>query len=43
MILERELGSEAARVVLGQKSIQSTQHYGKHDLARATEIMKQQG
>lgn len=43
MIIEREIGTEAARVVLGQKSIQSTQHYGKHDLARAAEVMKQVG
>ena len=43
MLLERELGSEAARVVLGQKSIQSTQHYGKLDVQRAAEIMKQVG
>ncbi|HMP16011.1 MAG TPA: tyrosine-type recombinase/integrase [Gemmatales bacterium] len=43
MLLEKELGSEAARVVLGQKSIQSTQHYGKLDVQRAAEIMKQVG
>lgn len=43
MLIERELGSEAARVVLGQKSIQSTQHYGKHDLAHAADVMKQLG
>jgi integrase len=43
MDLEREEGSEAARCVLGQKSIQSTQHYGKIDLGRAQEVMTRRG
>jgi integrase len=43
MEIEREEGSDAARCVLGQKSIQSTQHYGKLDLARAAEIMECHG
>jgi integrase len=35
MVIEREEGAEAARCVLGQKTIQSTQHYGKIDVGRA--------
>lgn len=43
MEIESADSLEAARTVLGQKSIQSTQHYGKLDLARATEIMARLG
>jgi integrase len=43
MRIEREAGVDAARAVLGQKSIQSTQHYGKLDAARAAEVMKKLG
>lgn len=43
MDIERTEGSEAARCVLGQKTIQSTQHYGKIDLERATKVLSQRG
>jgi integrase len=43
MAIERQEGSEAARCVLGQKSIQSTQHYGKIDLGRAQDVMARLG
>lgn len=43
MDIESNASSEAARAVLGQKSIQATQHYGKLDLKRATEVMVKLG
>jgi integrase len=43
MDVERAEGAEAARCVLGQKTIQSTQHYGKIDLGRAAEVMARLG
>jgi integrase len=43
MVIEREEGSDAARAVLGQKSIQSTQHYGRLDQVKAGEVMKRLG
>jgi integrase len=43
MVIEREAGSDAARCVLGQRSIQATTHYGKLDLGRAQEIMQKIG
>jgi integrase len=43
MAIEREEGSDAARCILGQKSIQSTQHYGKIDVGRAQEVMARLG
>jgi integrase len=43
MVIEREEGAEAARCVLGQKTIQSTQHYGKLDVGRAVEVQKRIG
>jgi len=43
MDLERSLGSEAARCVLGQKSIDATQHYGTIDVGRAIDAMKKMG
>jgi hypothetical protein len=43
MVIEREEGSEAARCVLGQKTIQSTQPYGKIDVGRAIEVMGRLG
>jgi integrase len=43
MVIEREEGSEAARCVLGQKTIQSTQHYGKIDVSRAVAVMAKLG
>jgi integrase len=39
MDIERTAGSEAARCVLGQKSIEATQHYGQVDVRRAAEVM----
>jgi hypothetical protein len=43
MLIERELGSEAARCVLGQKSINATQHYGRLDTDRAAAVMAKIG
>jgi integrase len=43
MLIERTVGAEAARAVLGQKCIQATQHYGQQDLGKATEVMIQLG
>jgi integrase len=43
MDIERAEGSEAARCVLGQKSIQSTEHYGKIDVGCAAEVMGRLG
>jgi integrase len=43
MDIERTDGTEAARCVLGQKSIQSTQHYGKIDVAHAQNVMRRSG
>jgi integrase len=43
MEVERAEGSEAARCLLGQKSIQATQHYGTLDLGRARDTMKRLG
>jgi integrase len=43
MDIERVEGAEAARCVLGQKTIQSTQHYGKIDVGRAAAVMAKLG
>lgn len=43
MAIERLEGADAARAVLGQKSIQSTQHYGRLDLHKASEVMTKLG
>jgi hypothetical protein len=43
MDIERQQGAEAARCVLGQKSIESTQHYGTIDVGRAREVMERLG
>jgi integrase len=43
MVLEREFGSDAARCVLGQKSIDATVHYGQQDLGHAVDVMKRRG
>ena len=43
MEVRRQLGDEAARSLLGQKSIQSTQHYGTLDLQQATDVASQLG
>ncbi len=43
MIIERADSAEAARVVLGQKTIESTQHYGRLDLDRAVQVMAKLG
>jgi integrase len=43
MVVERAAGSDAARAVLGQKSIDSTAHYGALDVATAREIMTKIG
>jgi integrase len=43
MAVAREFGSDAARAVLGQKSIDATEHYGEIDQAHAREVMKKLG
>jgi integrase len=43
MDLVRTVGSDAARAVLGQKSIDAIQHYGEIDVAHAREVMKKLG
>jgi integrase len=43
MDIERAEGAEAARCVLGQKTIQATQHYGKIDTDRAAGVMARLG
>jgi len=43
MDLARTVGSDAARAVLGQKSIDSTEHYGEIDIAHARQVMKKLG
>ena len=43
MRIERAAGADAARAVLGQTSIQSTQHYGELDVAHAAEVMREIG
>jgi integrase len=43
MEIESADSTEAARAVLGQKSIQATQHYGTLDLRRATEVISRLG
>jgi integrase len=43
MDIERAEGAEAARCVLGQKTIESTQHYGKVDVDRAQAVMSRLG
>jgi integrase len=43
MDIERTEGAEAARCVLGQKTIQSTQHYGRLDVERAGKVMAKLG
>jgi integrase len=41
--IERAEGSEAARAMLGQKSIEATTHYGRLDLQRAADVMRRRG
>jgi integrase len=43
MEIEGAVSTEAARVILGQRSIQSTQHYGRLDVQRAAEVMSRLG
>jgi integrase len=43
MHLARTVGSDAARAVLGQKSIDSTEHYGEIDTLHARQVMKKLG
>jgi integrase len=43
MTIETAAGAEAARAVLGQKSIEATQHYGRVDLGVAKGVMSQLG
>jgi integrase len=43
MSIVRESGSDAARAVLGQKSIDATEHYGEIDQAHAREVMSRVG
>jgi integrase len=43
MHLARTVGSDAARAVLGQKSIESTEHYGEIDALHARQVMKKLG
>jgi integrase len=43
MEIEGSVSTEAARVVLGQKSVQATQHYGRLDVQRAVEVMARLG
>ncbi len=43
MDLARTVGSDAARAVLGQKSIDSTEHYGEVDQGHARQVMKKFG
>jgi len=43
MDVARESGSDAARAVLGQKSIDSTEHYGEIDQAHASDVMRKRG
>jgi integrase len=43
MDLARTVGSDAARAVLGQKSIDATEHYGEIDQAHAREVMMKLG
>jgi integrase len=43
MEIESADSTEAARAVLGQKSIQATEHYGTLDLRRATEVITRLG
>jgi hypothetical protein len=43
MRIENAVGTDAARTVLGQRSIQATQHYGRLDLRKAEEVMTKLG
>jgi integrase len=43
MRIEHAEGTDAARTVLGQKSIQATQHYGRLDLCKAVDVMARLG
>ncbi len=43
MVVERAAGSDAARAVLGQKSIDSTTHYGSLDVETAKAVMEKMG
>jgi len=43
MVVERAAGSDAARAVLGQKSIDSTAHYGELDVKAAADVMRKIG
>jgi len=43
MEVEAMADVDAARTVLGQRSIHSTQHYGKLDLRKAAEVMAKFG
>lgn len=38
MWIEREAGTEAARAILGHRSINTTQHYGQLDIEKAIEV-----
>jgi hypothetical protein len=43
MDLARTVGSDGARAVLGQKSIDATEHYGEVDQAHARDVMRKLG
>ena len=43
MVVQRAAGSDAARAVLGQKSIDSTTHYGGLDVETARGVMEKMG
>jgi integrase len=43
MVVVREAGSDAARAVLGQKTIESTTHYGALDVETAKAVMERMG
>jgi hypothetical protein len=43
MDIQRAVGADGARAILGQKSIETTTHYGAIDLEHATEIAKKMG
>ncbi len=43
MVVVREAGSDAARAVLGQKTIESTTHYGALDVETAKAVMGKMG
>jgi integrase len=43
MDVARVAGSDAARAVLGQKSIDATEHYDEIDVAHASQVMRKMG